>query len=181
MARKLVYVRFDYTVYMAPQESVNLTARRRVAKEDGAVYCARGDSLPRHLDRVMTGSEWQEMSDVLFEKLRIQDWKRVYRPEGVCVSDGYQWRLMIALEDGTKYEFTGENAVPERWEDLLDVFKPYFIELEALPEPEQEERRIDPVTGEPYPDVSENVWSRFDDDGYGIHDVVRAGEKKGTD
>ncbi len=178
MAQKLVYVRYDYTVFMAPAEDIHFTARRRVAQEDGAVYCVRGDSLPKHLDRVMTGAEWQEMSDALFKELRIQEWERSYRPEEVCVSDGFQWRLMIALEDETKYEFLGENAVPERWEDLLEVFRPYFIELEALPMRESPPLPLDPVTGEPYPDVSENVWSRFDDDGYGIRDVVRPGKGK---
>ncbi len=180
MAAKLIYVRFDYNMSEAPLEATCFVARRRIKNEDGAVYCARG-SRNDHLDRKLMSEEWDELSDALFEKLCIQNWKRVYRPENACDREGCEWRLMIALEDGTKYEFTGENAVPERWDDMVDVFKPYFIELEALPEPELAERKIDPVTGEPYPDVSENVWSRFDDDGYGIHDVVYAWEKKETD
>ncbi len=178
MARKLIYVRFQYDVYAASDEFTLFTARRRTGKDEGAVNCIRGGSLPRQLDRKMAAEEWNEMSDVLFEKVRIQDWERSYSPEVVAVSDGYEWSLVIALEDKKKYEFFGRNEVPERWEDLMDVFRPYFIELEAMPEPEPVESMIDPVTGGPYPDISENVWSRFDDDGYGIHVISRPGDKE---
>ncbi len=149
MATEVVDIFFEYNVFLDPSQRICLIVRKKTGYEDGIVSFSRGLAENKHVDRTIKKEEWQEMADNLFEKIRIQDWEKRYEPEGVVVSDGYQWKLLVTLVDRTKYEIVGNNEVPENWEELMDLLQPFFTEYEALPASEPAEKK------EPEPEPEE--------------------------
>ncbi len=135
MAREVVDILFEYGGFFSMDQNISFIARKSVGKEEGVVYLTRGIIANKYLDRKMSKEEWQEMTDTLFETIRIQDWEKSYKPD-VCVMDGYQWHLRVTLADRKKYEIEGDNAVPENWDEWMDLLQPFFLEYEALPEKE---------------------------------------------
>ncbi len=140
MAREVVDVWFEYGVFLEPEQRICFTGRKRTGYAEGMVFFERGLAENKRLERKMSKEEWQELTDALFEEIRIQDWEKRYEPEA-CVADGYWWSLRLTLADRTKYEIVGKNEVPENWEELMDLMQPFVVEYEALPEPEPIEKK----------------------------------------
>ncbi len=157
MAREVVDVYFEYVVFLDPSQRISFIGRKKTGQAEGVGFFERALADNKRLDRKMTKEEWEEMSDALFKKIRVQDWEKLYEPEGVCVSDGYQWSLRITLADRTKYETVGKNEVPENWEELMDLLQPFFDEYEALPTPEPKEEKAPEQEGEKDPGPEEKA------------------------
>lgn len=56
-------------------------------------------------------------------RLHIGEWRKHYKPDrfGICILDGEQWSLEIEYKDGKKKEYSGSNAYPYNYEDLISL------------------------------------------------------------
>ncbi len=131
MTCEITEVFFCYDVHRAPEEDIRFTARKQAGQEEGTVSCALGQDEEKCLSRKMTGEEWRWMTDAFFETLQIPSRKRNYAPRAACVMGEYRWDLRIILADYTEYAFQGHGAVPNWWDDLMEVFQPYVTELDV--------------------------------------------------
>jgi hypothetical protein len=76
--------------------------------------------------RVLTDKEWNKLLDRLFCKLYVHEWKK--RFDNMLVMDGEQWELEIRLTNRRTRHYSGSNAFPPYWNELLRTFKPYYGE-----------------------------------------------------
>jgi ADP-ribosylglycohydrolase len=55
-----------------------------------------------------------------FSSIHIEYWNSSYPNPNIC--DGEQWSLTIKYDDGFISEYSGSNAYPENWTEILDFF-----------------------------------------------------------
>jgi len=66
----------------------------------------------------------QENMDIFIQVLKdvdIFNWKAYYQPDGFFC-DGTSWTVIVCTDEGD-YEFSGENAYPEKWEQFCSGIK----------------------------------------------------------
>ena len=78
------------------------------------------------LHREMPEGEWRKVISQLYEQLYIHEWKKRFVDPNIL--DGEQWELEIQLIGGRKRTYCGSNAFPPLWQELKNVFRPYFTE-----------------------------------------------------
>jgi len=54
--------------------------------------------------------------------LKTENWKTEYAPVDVVILDGTEWSLKITYNNGQSGEFSGDNAYPSKWDDLIEIF-----------------------------------------------------------
>lgn len=83
--------------------------------------------------KVFAGADYVEM-DIDFDKesflyelgeLHLGEWSEEYSTEkfGLYCLDGTKWELKIEYKDGTKREFSGWNAYPYNYKELLELLR----------------------------------------------------------
>ncbi len=61
--------------------------------------------------------------EIMIAAINLNTWKKHYEPEGMMYLDGTSWTVKYK-EDGEKViKYTGENAWPQNWKNLLKVIK----------------------------------------------------------
>ncbi|MBQ3235125.1 MAG: hypothetical protein IJA97_03080 [Clostridia bacterium] len=58
-----------------------------------------------------------------FANLHVGEWRKSYLPDrfGVCVLDGVEWELKIEYNTHKSVKFSGTNAYPYNFKELLRV------------------------------------------------------------
>jgi len=72
----------------------------------------------------LTEEEWNKMLDLLFRKMYVHEWEKQYKNPNVM--DGKQWKLEISLTDNRTLEYFGSNSYPAYWDELKQIFRPFF-------------------------------------------------------
>jgi len=72
----------------------------------------------------LTEEEWNKMLDLLFRKMYVHEWEKQYNDPSVM--DGTQWELEISMTDNRTLEYSGDNAYPAYWDELKQIFRPFF-------------------------------------------------------
>jgi len=81
--------------------------------------------------RSLSEKEWKKLLNRLYCKLYVHEWKKNYHPDG-CVLDGEQWELEIRLTGRRVRYYTGDNAFPPYWKELMQMFQPFLNERQKL-------------------------------------------------
>lgn len=74
-------------------------------------------------DRQITKTRWDRILYTLYCQLYIHEWKRTYDDPDVL--DGTQWELEIKLTNHRKRVYSGSNAFPPYWKELVALFRPF--------------------------------------------------------
>ena len=82
----------------------------------------RSDELPV-ADRQISETEWKKIVNKLYGKLYLHEWKKDFTDTNVL--DGTQWELGISLTGRRKRIYSGSNAYPPYWKELLRIFNAY--------------------------------------------------------
>lgn len=69
-------------------------------------------------------SEWMAIKKTLFYDLFVMDWQEAYNDSTIL--DGTQWELKLTFDDRESVKSVGSNAFPALYDDLLELFTPYF-------------------------------------------------------
>jgi len=75
----------------------------------------------------ITTKEWKSILDELYCGMHLHEWKRHYETPGVC--DGTYWTPRITLTGKRVRVYTGSNAYPPYWDQLLKIFYRFSKEL----------------------------------------------------
>ncbi|SDJ61876.1 hypothetical protein [Alkalibacterium thalassium] len=68
--------------------------------------------------------EWMVIKTTLFYDLFVMDWQEAYNDPTIL--DGTQWELKLTFDDRESVKSVGSNAFPALYDDLLELFTPYF-------------------------------------------------------
>lgn len=74
-------------------------------------------------DRQITPLRWMRLVNKLYNELYINEWKKSYEDPNVL--DGTQWELEIKLNGRRKRTYSGSNAYPPYWMELIALFSPF--------------------------------------------------------
>lgn len=85
------------------------------------------DQAALFIHREITVEEWVAVAEVLFCKLYLHKWKK--RFVDPTILDGEQWELNLGLDGRRKRTYSGSNAYPPYWNELREVFRPFFDEV----------------------------------------------------
>ena len=95
----------------------------RLWKEDGKYFKAfKGDF--RDPENIYTEEMLKDEIDFLENKLaelKINGWKKEYRPEGYVVCDGTQWNLEYKEVGKNCRHIYGDNAYPDSWNEFIEA------------------------------------------------------------
>ncbi len=77
-------------------------------------------------EEIDLSDEQMEAIESLFQENHVEKWKAEYRdPLSWTKCDGYWWRMVIELEDGRIYKYSGDD-VPNNYDSITDALKAYF-------------------------------------------------------
>jgi hypothetical protein len=105
-----------------------ITIEKRGGKRVIAVFLPHAPDGELH-QREFTDREWKSLLNKLFCDLYIHEWKK--RRFCSDILDGEQWELSLRLSGGRKLDYLGSSDFPPLWEELKNVFAPYFKESDA--------------------------------------------------
>jgi len=88
----------------------------------------RFSPFPPDVQRKMKKAEWEKLLDRLYGKLYLHEWDKEFINHGIL--DGTQWYLKIAFTGDRVERYGGSNCFPPYWNDLKELFKPYWQEAE---------------------------------------------------
>ncbi|GAB2323375.1 hypothetical protein IRB23M11_09950 [Alkalibacterium sp. m-11] len=69
-------------------------------------------------------SEWMTIKKTLFYYLFVLDWKDEYNDSAIL--DGTKWELRLIFDDRESVKSVGSNDFPALYDDLVELFTPYF-------------------------------------------------------
>ncbi len=80
---------------------------------------------------LISEEEWNTFRKNLFEKIYVNDWDREYIPknDGREIRGNNEWELSVIVNDAEEYTYHGVDAYPVYWDDLMDLFEPFFNQL----------------------------------------------------
>lgn len=84
-------------------------------------------------DRQITKTRWDRILYNLYCQLYIHEWKRTY--DDPSVKDGTQWELEIKLTNRRKRVYSGSNAFPPYWKELVALFRPFTKSISKTQNP----------------------------------------------
>ncbi len=113
-------IRFFIGGYFGGATEVQIQKNELGALVKVAYY--RTDDLPVD-DRQIAESEWKVIVEKLYAKLYLHEWKKSFKDYDVL--DGTQWELEISLTGRRKRSYSGSNAYPAYWKELLKIFRAY--------------------------------------------------------
>lgn len=108
---------------------------RMIEEKDGTclyeVYDANEGGVDKVAD-VLSASEWKTLKEKLYNELYLADWNHEFIPnnDGKKVLDNNEWELGIDVSWDEVYEYTGYDAYPAYWKDLMKLIEPFFQRLE---------------------------------------------------
>ena len=128
MRESVTSIRFSVNGYFGGHTSVILRQN-----ENGALVSVQ--RIPDHMASNFTSAKqitlarWSRIIRVLYNQMYLNDWKKRYINTGVL--DGTQWSLEIGLRGKRKRSYSGSNAYPVYWNELITLFrsfaKPYKL------------------------------------------------------
>lgn len=74
-------------------------------------------------DKQISKKAWKEILDRLYGPIYLHEWKKSYIDPAVM--DGEQWSLEIGLTGKRKRSYSGSNAYPPYWNELLRIFRKF--------------------------------------------------------
>ena len=76
--------------------------------------------------REMTEGEWEDLLEQLYGRLYLHEWNRVFIRRND--PDGERWELDVRLTRDRADRYMGLGGCPPYWEELQQVFRPFFCE-----------------------------------------------------
>lgn len=86
--------------------------------------CVCKDDTHEEIMGMKTCGEMSKLIDSLYYNLFLDDWQKSYN--SVRNSKGAYWKLIVFIENEQKREYSGTKKHPAYWNELLDLFRPYF-------------------------------------------------------
>ncbi len=74
--------------------------------------------------RTISENEWMKLLDKLYCKLFLHEWKKQFNDWSIL--DGEQWELEIRMTNNRVRNYSGSNAFPPYWNELLRIIRPFF-------------------------------------------------------
>ena len=114
-------IKFDLGGYRLNSNSFTITRTT-----DGADVEITGipSKLPPEDRKHLSRKKWEKLLDGLYTDCFLHEWKKSY--EDPDVLDGEQWNLRITLEGNRHRSYSGSNAYPVYWKEMLRLFRPYL-------------------------------------------------------
>ncbi len=78
-------------------------------------------------DKQITEARWYKILDKLYCDMYLHEWKKKYdcKGSGYVVIDGERWTLDIRMTGGRKRSYSGINAYPPYWDELVKIFRSF--------------------------------------------------------
>ncbi len=92
--------------------------------EKGAYVYVRKIPVGVPEEKQITPLRWMRLINKLYSELYLHEWKKRYN--NLNVMDGEQWYLEIRLTGNRKRTYSGSNAYPPYWKELLAAFRPFL-------------------------------------------------------
>jgi len=77
------------------------------------------------LEKILSADKKSELQQKFYD-LHTEYWNHDYHPIDMCVLDGTQWSFSITYRNGQTLVYEGDNAYPENWDVVLNIFKIYL-------------------------------------------------------
>ena len=83
--------------------------------------------MPKPIDNPdniqISDEKWDKIVSTLYDDLHLHEWKKRYDDHDV--DDGTYWSLEIGLKGGRTRLYSGSNAYPPYWYELLKIFRQF--------------------------------------------------------